>query len=271
MRAPASGCSRMSAHSSSSSGLGLEQQADAAARACPTSCTSAPSWMTAAESASAPSCSATSRAYSATVAECSAVSASKAASARTSATPVAREALSTARDALRLRQGVRRNLLTRCRSQAVGAAPRRVALDSPPPRLRRACVNPCETADGRCKHRPSPPCSTAAELPAVALCVHMTLLPVPGTASEAARETILGPSTRRLYRIRTQLRKQSEPAAEHSFRKPLWHVEPMRYVPQIAGNGARANGRAAIWAARPAKCASAQGPDPEVPQNQRAF
>ena len=98
-------------------------------------------------------------------------------------------------------------------------------------------ANPCETADGRCKHRPSASVLRAGSiLPAdMPVCVHMTLLPVPGTASEVARETILGPSTGRLYRMGTQSASSPNlPRTSHSG-SAIALPAPMRYGPQIRG------------------------------------
>ena len=75
------------------------------------------------------------------------------------------------------------------------------------------------------------------------VCVHMTLLPVPGTASEVARETILGPSTGRLYRMGTQsasspnLPRTSHPGSVMRMRAPMRYASKSREN-ERAGDGA---------------------------------
>ena len=203
MRAPASGCSRMSAHSSSSSGSALSSRSTGS-ESLPTSCTSAPSWI----DGGGVGVGAELQRHVARVER----------DRRRVLGRVGIEGRERAheRDAGReggAVDGARRAAAApwsaeesahACRSRGGRRSAASGRARSPPLRLRRACVNPCETADGRCKHRPSAFVLERLYYQPWPVCVHMTLLPVPGTASEVARETILGPSTRRLYRMGTQ-------------------------------------------------------------------
>ncbi len=286
MRAPASGCSRTSAHSSSSSGSALSRIA-AGSASLPTSCTSAPSWIAAAESASAPSWSATSRAYSATVAECSAVSASKAASARTSATPVASDALSTALAALRLRQGVRRNRLTRVLTRRRGRCSGAKGSRASPHPSTTLCGQPLR--NGR---RPvQAPAVVFVQLTAPTAVTsrgpshgpnrgpnHGPIRVRPYDAPSGSRDCIrgspgrrfLGPSTCRLYRIPTRLASSPNLSRTTHSRSVMAPRAPMRYGPQIpekrrageARSGSRMDPR--VPPCRP------WAPDTRVPQVSRA-
>ena len=70
------------------------------------------------------------------------------------------------------------------------------------------------------------------------VCVHMTLLPVPGTASEVARETILGPSTAAFVPHGDPVCKQSEPVPNNVIPEALCAASTDEICPQIAGKRA---------------------------------
>ena len=282
MRAPASGCSRTSAHSSSSSGSALSSSS-AGSESLPTSWTSAPSWMAGRGVGVGPELQ---RHVARVEGDGRRVLGGLGVEGRERAhegdARRERRAVDGAGRAAAAPWGAEESAHSVC-SQAGRRRRERVARIAPSvydaPR-----VNPCETADGRCEHRPSAFVQrTAGLLPAVgptmgptvgptmgpSVCVHMTLLPVPGTASEVARETILGPSTRRLYRMGTQLCKQSEPAPNTSFRKRYAQPSTDEICPANPGktNGSRDRPRAA-WTA-PGR-ARGRSPRARVPHVSRA-
>ncbi len=282
MRAPASGCPRTSAHSSSSSGSALSSSS-AGRASLPTSCTSAPSWMAGGGVGVGPE--------------------------------MQGDVARVERDGGRVLGGL--GIEGRERAHEGHARRQRRAVDG----AGRAAATPwgaeesahvCSTTGGAGRERvariapsvydalrstPAKRLTAGAStgrqlsynerlglLPAVgpamgptvgptvgpSVCVHMTLLPVPGTASEVARETILGPSTRRLYRMGTQSASSLEPVPNNSSRKRYVPRAPMRYAPQIAGKRARARARRSSPHGPGESPAPAQALDPQDPHVSRA-